>query len=270
MTSERAAQVWGWIAAAQDAAAPRTSALPPPGARTLAATQPSGAQPLTAQPPAALPAIVALCHAAAARLGVDGAGVSVLSGPATREPLYFSDELSGQLDELQFSTGEGPAADEFRFGSPLLIPDLAASAGRWPVFAPAAIAAGARAMFAFPLQAGAIRVGNLSLYRARAGPLATADLANVLIFADIALHLLDSSAGISVSSAYRPLGGLSLSRAEVYQATGMISVQLGVSLAEALVALRARAFADSVDVSNVATGVVSRRLKFDPDPLPAS
>ena len=50
----------------------------------------------------------------------------------------------------------------------------------------------------------------------------------------------------------------------VYQATGMISVQLGVSLAEALARLRAHAFAASAAVGDVAGEVVSRRLRFDP------
>ena len=38
---------------------------------------------------------------------------------------------------------------------------------RWPVFAPAARQAGAAAIFAFPLQIGAIRSGVLGLYRGR-------------------------------------------------------------------------------------------------------
>jgi hypothetical protein len=51
------------------------------------------------------------------------------------------------------------------FGSPVLILDLEPVTERWPGFAPAAVAAGTRALFAFPLQAGAIRVGVLSLNR---------------------------------------------------------------------------------------------------------
>jgi hypothetical protein len=46
----------------------------------------------------------------------------------------------------------------------------------------------------------------------------------------------------------------------------MIAVQLGVSLEEASVRLRARAFASGADLGELADGVVSRRLRFDPDP----
>jgi hypothetical protein len=128
------------------------------------------------------------------------------------------------------------------------------------------LATGVRALFAFPLQAGAIRVGVLSLYRAQPGPLTPQQLADALVFADIALQLiLDSSAGIVGAVGYRPLDGLSDGRAEVYQATGMMSVQLGVSLEDAFVRLRAHAFAAGLPLGDIAGDVVSRKLRFDPD-----
>jgi ANTAR domain len=210
--------------------------------------------------------VPALCQAAVRWLGVDGAGLTAMSGAAGREPLFATDELTARLEELQYTIGEGPGAEDFAFGSPVLIPDLERVTARWPGFAPAAVEAGARALFALPLQAGAIRVGVLSLYRAQPGSLAPAQIADVLVFADIALGmLLDAAAGISGQPEYRPLAGLSDSRAEVYQATGMLSVQLGVSLAEAFVRLRAHAFASGGALSEVADAVVSRRLRLDPD-----
>jgi len=188
-----------------------------------------------------------------------------MSGPDLREPLFASDQLSAVLEELQFTTGEGPAAEDFKLGAPVLVADLESAAARWPGFVPEAVAAGARALFALPLQAGAIRVGVLSLYRALPGPLSAGELADVLVFADIALQLLlDASSGISESPGYRPLNGLSDRRAVVYQATGMISVQLGVTLDEALARLRAHAFAASAAVGDIAGEVVARRLRFDP------
>ena len=235
MAGERTARVWSWITAAREGDKPGS--------------------------------LAALCRAAAARLAVDGASGTAVGGPAVSEPLSASDELSARLEELLLTTGEGPGAEDFMFGSPILIPDLAPVTERWPGFAPAAVAAGARALFAFPLQAGAIRAGVLSLYRAQPGPLTPQQLADALVFADIALQLLlDSYAGIIGSADYRPLDGLSDSRAEVYQATGMISAQLDVSLEEAFVRLRAHAFAAGTPLHDVADDVVSRTLRFDPDP----
>jgi len=107
----------------------------------------------------------------------------------------------------------------------------------------------------------------LSLYRVLPGPLMPQQLADALVFADIALQLLlDSASGITGLSGYRPLDGMSDSRAEVYQATGMMSVQLGVSLEEAFVRLRAHAFAAGTPLDAVADDVVSRLLRFDPEP----
>jgi ANTAR domain len=237
VAGQRKLRVWEWIAAAHEGDGPIT--------------------------------VAAVCRAAVGRLGIDGASVTAISGLMAREPLFASDQLSARLEELQFTTGEGPAAADFRFGSPVLIPDLESLASRWPGFVSAAVAAGARAMFALPLQVGAIRVGVLSLYRALPGSLATEELADLLVLADIALQLiLDAAAGISELPEYRPLDGLSDSRAEVYQAVGMISVQLDVSLEDAFVRLRAHAFASGAALGDVADDVVSRLLRFDPDADP--
>jgi hypothetical protein len=109
----------------------------------------------------------------------------------------------------------------------------------------------------------------LSLYRALPGALTAAELADAMAFADIALRLvLDATAGISGPLEYRPLAGLSDSRTEVYQATGMVSVQLGVSLEVAFVRLRAHAFAVGVPLGDIANEVVQRRLRLEPDPEP--
>jgi ANTAR domain len=237
MAGERTARVWARIAAACEGDAPVS--------------------------------LAALCAGAADLLAVDGASVTAVGGPSVLEPLSATDELSARLEELLLTTGEGPGAEDFMFGAPMLIPDLAPVLDRWPGFAPAALAAGARALFAFPLQAGAIRAGVLLLYRAQPGPLTVQQLADALVVADIALTLLlDSAAGISASPDYQSFDGLSDSRAEVYQATGMISVQLGVSLEDAFVRLRAHAFAADAPLHDVAGDVVSRTLRFHPDPGP--
>src|SRR5437763_51787 len=54
-------------------------------------------------------------------------------------------------------------------------------------------------------------------------------------------------------------------QSEVHQATGMITVQLGVTVAVALVRLRAYAYAHDRRLRDVAADVVARRLRFDPD-----
>lgn len=199
-------------------------------------------------------------------LGVSGVGLAVMSSPAGGAPvaggvLAATTGPAVAMEELQFSSGEGPCMDASASGRPVLVADLVGEAGgRWPVFGPGAAAAGVAAAFTFPLRVGAIAIGVLDLYRDTTGPLSPAQVTEALAYADAAvavlLHLQDSTTGEG------PLA-TTPGRAVVHQAVGMISVQLASSLAEALVRLRAHAYAADRPVVDVATDVVRRRLRFD-------
>ena len=163
--------------------------------------------------------------------------------------------------------GEGPGVDAFPSG-PSLAADLPAAdcRTRWPVYAPAAIEAGVRAVFAFPLRLGGVGVGVMCLYRREPGPLAREQLADALVLTDTVLTLLlDEGLSPTPSAEGRWSGHNSPRHPEVHQATGMVTVQLGVSPAVALVRLRAYAFSHERRLSDVAKDVVSRRLRFNGD-----
>lgn len=207
-----------------------------------------------------------LCAECLAVLPVSGVGVALMTadGPSG-VVLAATDGRARQLEELQFALGEGPCVEASGSGRPVLQPDLAVSGpARWPRFGAAVLDAGVHAIFAFPLRVGAIRVGVLDLYRDTPGPLTDAELADALAFADAAttmvLHLQDHGKHGDDDPA---LAGPIDSQAEVHQATGMITIQLGVSLADALLRLRAHAYATGQTVSAVAADVVGRRLLFD-------
>jgi hypothetical protein len=207
------------------------------------------------------------CAVAAAVAGVDGGWLSVMSDPARRALVSATDPQAAELDELQFTLGEGPCADAFRTASPVLVADLAAPSWQewWPGFTPAAVTAGVAAVFAFPLVQGAIRVGVLGLYRETPGSLSPGALSDVLMCADLALLLLlNSRAGVDGADGWAT-DGWSDDHALVYQATGMLSAQRGVGLEEALALLRAYAFAHDLTLDEVATSVVARRLRLDSD-----
>ena len=207
-------------------------------------------------------------HVAAAVVvcaGVDGVAVTVVLAATPRETIYVSDRVASLLEELTLTLGEGPGVDAFA-GGPALVADLAAPQclARWPAFAPAGVQAGVRAVFALPLQIGAIRLGVMSLYRAEPGELDPGQLADVLVLADTACALLLDAADGSRHDGHQPAPA-GLQHPEVHQATGMIIVQLGVSAAVALVRLRAHAYANDRLLRDVAADVVARRLRFDPD-----
>jgi hypothetical protein len=52
-------------------------------------------------------------------------------------------------------------------------------------------------------------------------------------------------------------------RMVVHQASGMVSVQLGISVSDALIRLRGYAFRHDLPIDEVATMVIGRRLSFD-------
>lgn len=206
-----------------------------------------------------------LCAACLTALPVSGVGVALMTedGPSGIV-LAATDERARQLEELQFALGEGPCVEASGGGAPVLEPDLRrAGISRWPRFGAAVLDAGVRAVFALPLRVGAIRVGVLDLYRDTPGSLTDRDLAEALAFADAAtevvLQLQDHDEGGGGAIRAGPVD----SRAEVHQATGMITVQLGVGLAEALTRLRAHAYATGRPVSDIAADVVHRRMVFD-------
>ena len=201
-----------------------------------------------------------LAAACVRSLPVSGVGLALMTDDGPAGIIAATDGAAMELEELQFTLGEGPCVDASQTGRPVLQPDLARKAPpRWPGFAGGALEAGVRAVFAFPLRVGAIRLGVLDLYRDRAGPLSTDELAEALSFADAAtLLLLHAQAGSAASGAVPVLDD----RAEVHQATGVVSVQAGVGLAEALVLLRARAFAEQQPLGDLARNVLSGTVDF--------
>jgi hypothetical protein len=212
------------------------------------------------------------CVAAVAAVEVTGAWLIAARGAEEGHLMRVTDEVSGLLAELQMTLGEGPGPDAVASRGAVLASDLdAEEAGRrWPVFAPAARQAGASAIFVFPLRIGAIRAGVMGLYRERPGPLSDSHLGDALVFADTATLLLLNAQGQGTGEAGSGPGGqpadLALRRAEIDQATGMLTEQLGVGIAEAFIRLRAYAYAHDRALSDLARDIVARRLRLRPDP----
>ncbi|HEX2823933.1 MAG TPA: ANTAR domain-containing protein [Streptosporangiaceae bacterium] len=230
------------------------------------------------------------CAAAVAAVKVTGAWLVAADGGQTGHLMRVTDEVGELLAELQLTLGEGPGPDAATSGGPVLASDLSEleAFSRWPAFAPAARQAGAAAIFVFPLQLGAIRTGVMGLYRGQAGPLSTFQLGDALVFADTATLLLleaqdqqdqqdhqhqqhqaadDAAVGIGAGPGGQP-AELTLHRAEIDQATGMLTEQLGVGIAEAFIRLRAYAYARDRRLSDLARDIVARRLRLRPDPDP--
>jgi hypothetical protein len=247
MTAGRPAAVWGLVAEHAAAAGRRVS-------------------------------VADVCAVAVRCTQVSGAWVTVSGDQGPDFVMCVTGPVSEQLAELQLTLGEGPCHDVLASAAPVLAADLGDedSGRRWPGFAAPAAWLGAGAVFAFPLSVGAIRTGVMGLYRGSPGPLTGPRLGDALILADAAtLMLLDGHRHDGNGAAAVAAGGpavdgqspdLALHRAEIDQATGMLTMQLGVGIAEAFARLRAYAYISDRRLADVASDVVGRRLRLHRDP----
>jgi hypothetical protein len=212
---------------------------------------------MTGTPAPDLEALLASCCRASS---LDGAGVSIVSSSGTREPLYASDEVATAIERLQLTLGEGPCVDSSATGTPVLVADLTdprdTVASRWPVFRSEATKAGARAIFAFPIRIGAIWLGAVDFYRRSPGPLSQPDLRTALSSVE--------EVGLAVLEAPNRYGDPEATTTNmiVHQAAGMVMGQLDSSIEEAMVRLRATAYADGLTINELAADVVNGRRRI--------
>jgi hypothetical protein len=220
----------------------------------------------------------AVCDTAVRLTGVDGAALAVLSGDV-RELVHATDALAQQVDELQFTLGEGPcleaytqnrdqlwaAIDDHEFGR------------RWPMLTTEIVQLGVAAVFAFPIAGASDPMGVLELYRRTPGALAAFELESTQACAAAIAQRLESnwlsqvrrrgSAQAVIEAVAAGGDGTTdaddrFTRTQVHVAAGMVAVQLRVSTHDGMTRLRAHAYAEGRSVIAVAADVVSRRLTF--------
>jgi hypothetical protein len=213
-------------------------------------------------------ALERICLDISRELSASGAGLSVMLHSGVHGMSAASDAGAARIEELQFTFGEGPCIDAFATGRPVLVPDLADQpTSRWPVYGPAALHLGVCAVFAFPLQVGAVRLGVLEVFRDRRGPLSRAELGQAFLQAERAVGvLLDGQERVAGQDpAAAEWSETFERRAELFQAQGMVMVQLGIPLTDAMARIRAHAYAANRPLREVAADIVARRLRFDTD-----
>lgn len=190
---------------------------------------------------------------------VDAASAGLLlADPQGRlQFMAASDESTALLELLQVQDREGPCQDAFRTGVAVVNEDLRSAAGRWPVFAPRAVAAGYRSVHAIPLRLRREVIGALNLFSGRAGGLQPADVRIVQALADVAtIGLLQERAVRRGEVLAEQLQGALNSRVIIEQAKGVIAQSYGTSVDEAFTLLRAYCRRNSLRLVEVARAVV--------------
>ena len=213
-----------------------------------------------------------LCRACVELLDIDAAAISLVFDGANTGTLGSSDQHARTCDELQFILGEGPCLDSVALRAPIVVADFADPAdARWPLYSPAILDLEVRGVYAMPVVVAGEFVGALDLFRAEPGRLGDDDVTSAVVAAELAgiplLDLLDADLQAAVadprSTAWAELH--QLSRAEVSQATGMLVAQLDVEPAEALVRLRAHAYATGRSATDVARDILDRKITLEAD-----
>lgn len=200
-----------------------------------------------------------LCGSAVQMMGVTCCGVRVQArgGHVTA---HASDGRARAVEDLQHTLGEGPGVAASDSGAGVFVHDLEDLAdsgyGRWPTFAKDAVDLGVRAAFAFPLLLGTSSVGALSLYRTGPGELSVDGVARGWDTAG-AVALTLARSGEPVQETGAPLDPM-----RVHQAAGMVTVQLGVPIDEAMLRMRGAAFAEGVSVDELADTIVQRQRRL--------
>lgn len=190
-------------------------------------------------------------------LGVTDASYAVIGSRDRRLTLSASSERARSIDRWQFTLNEGPCLDAALTGEAHAAP-TAVGESPWPELAAKARELGYREIAGVPLRMGPVTFGALNLQSKEAR------ITEAVV--DRAIELADSVAPVIVTRATRALTDTTtgaLDRARIHQATGLVAYQLGVSTADALEALRARAFAEDVTLGAIAESVVDRRVRFD-------
>ena len=210
------------------------------------------------------PVSTTLCERCREYLDVTGVAISLMDG-TDMSSICVADDRAARLDELQFTLGAGPSYDAFHFGQPVFDDEVnAPTSTRWPTLAEFALESGINGIFAFPLQIGAARTGVLTAYQADVKSWTLTQHADALTAADALTHVILS---IQAKSRAGDLAGAlwqtGTNRVEVHQASGMLSVQAGVSVAEALVLLRSHAYATTRPLASLASDVIIHRVRIE-------
>lgn len=193
--------------------------------------------------------------AVASTLGIDGATATLRGHQHRVAAVTASDDIALAAHDLEVVLGEGPAATAMADGVPVV------AAGdslldRWPSYGPAVAELGVRAVIAAPMRVPAGCFGALCVYDGK--PVISRDAAAVTErIAAAVTHVILRSEVDGLADVF-DCG----TDAIVNQAIGMIAAYRECGALDAETLLRARAFAASRGLRDIALDVVEGRTRL--------
>lgn len=172
-------------------------------------------------------------------LAATACGILLTDGEGTLRLLAAFPDAAETLELLQLQDQQGPCVDCVHSGQPVRSGDLAADLARWPRWAPAAVRAGIRSVYATPLRAEDTVIGALNLFGPDLDGTSEADLLIVRALADVATRtLLQQRHTEHAAELNTQLQTALTTRIRIEQAKGIIAHTLTVGMDEAFAIFR--------------------------------
>lgn len=192
------------------------------------------------------------------------AGILLVDSDDKLRVMAASSDRARLLELFQLQNDEGPCLDAFSTKEPVISVDLREAKGRWPVFAPEAVDAGFRSVYAIPLRLRSTVIGALNLFGDQAGEMPEADLRIAKALADaVSLAIIQNQtfreSEIRAGQLQRALD----SRVAIEQAKGMLAERNRIDMDSAFRHLRSFARNTRRHLSAVANDVVSGAVSLD-------
>jgi GAF domain-containing protein len=194
-------------------------------------------------------------------LDVDAAGLMLVAPDGDLRVMASSSAAMRVLELFEIQAQEGPCLDCHRTGEPVVNQDLTTVNGRWPRFAPEALAAGFHSVHALPMRLRGSVIGALNLFHSKPGEMRPDDIAAAQALADVAtIGILQHRASLEAQVLNEQLNHALNSRILIEQAKGVVAERAGLNMEQAFSALRNHARTHNLRLADVAEGVIDGTL----------
>ncbi len=194
-------------------------------------------------------------------LDVGAAGLMLVGPDGELRVMASSSEAMRVLELFELQSQEGPCLDCYRSGEPVVNQDLATVNGRWPRFAPEALATGFRSVHALPMRLRGSVIGALNLFHINPGEMRAADVEAAQALADVAtIGILQHRAASEAQVINDQLSNALNTRIVIEQAKGVVAERENLDMEQAFSALRNHARNHNLRLADVANGIISGTL----------
>lgn len=185
----------------------------------------------------------------------------ILTDDEAFEVVATTNERSRLVELLQLRSGSGPCVESVITGNAVSVPDIRASAPKWPRFRQSALEQGFSSMFSVPMRLRDTTIGSLNLYWDRTGGVPAGDAPTVQALADVAtIGILQERALRQSDLARQQLQYALSSRVVIEQAKGVVAFTHSVNMDEAFTLIRQHARSNGLALADVAARIVSSDL----------